>query len=233
MEQSTLSVFDKLQADIAVKLAPSLKITVTDDDSKNNALAEIKTIRGYAKLVEQKRTELVKPLRDSVNEINDYAKKLLKPINDADLHIKNHLLSYEKKLQKIRDEELKRIAEERNKKEAELRAEIEAKKQEQSFAAMFDEPEVAQKKQVELDVQEARRLHEIERDNSKETKFANSMKVSGVRNVWKMKVTDESKVPRQYMVVDAKKVMDAFRESQNNLQIDGIEFFQEQTLAVR
>jgi hypothetical protein len=58
---------------------------------------------------------------------------------------------------------------------------------------------------------------------------------------WTWKIADETKIPREYLIIDEKKINAMMRAHQKtvkgvssmDLKIDGIEFFQQEDIAVR
>ena len=47
-----------------------------------------------------------------------------------------------------------------------------------------------------------------------------------IRKVWTFKITDETKIPRDYLVVDERKIREAIRNGER--RIDGVDIFQEE-----
>jgi hypothetical protein len=59
-------------------------------------------------------------------------------------------------------------------------------------------------------------------------------KVAGIstRKMWKWRLVDEAKVPRQYFTLDEKKINGVVRSMGRNANIPGIQVYQEETMAV-
>jgi hypothetical protein len=55
-------------------------------------------------------------------------------------------------------------------------------------------------------------------------------KKGGVMKYWTYRITDETKIPRQYMTPNLKLLESQAKASQDKLKIDGIEFYQEVTI---
>ena len=60
-------------------------------------------------------------------------------------------------------------------------------------------------------------------------------KVSGVatRKTWKARVVDFNKVPRKYMLVNTKALDALARATKGNIEVPGVEFFEESSLSIR
>ena len=54
---------------------------------------------------------------------------------------------------------------------------------------------------------------------------------STIKKVWKWKITDETKVPREYLVVNDKALNEAMKNGER--RIDGVEFYQEEQMSIR
>lgn len=237
--QANLQVFDKLKSDITVKLAPSLTISVSDDNTKNSALLAIKEVKHFSDLVESKRKELVDPLNQQVKQINAYAKSIMEPVENSKEHLKKQLLSFELLLEKARKEEAEKLAKAKAKAEADLKEKLAAEAQEKEFAAMFDGEQTANEKikqEIETQAATERAVAEIETYHKQEMKAVESNKVAGVRKIWKFEVTNLDEVPREFMMIDEKKINESFKQSikiGQQLSINGILFYQDSILAVR
>lgn len=238
MQANQLQVFDKLKADITLKVEPYLHLNVGCDDSKNMATLAIKEVKHFSDLVEAKRKELVDPLNQEVKRINEYAKSICQPLDKSKDHLKKALLSFEAVLEKKRQEEARKLAEAKAKAEAEARAKAEEERQAREFASMFD-GDVTENDKVKIEIEtqaaQEREVAEINLQHKQEMKAVAANKVSGVRKIWKFEITDPELVNREYLMVDEKKVAAAMKELVKDgvTEIPGIRFYQEATLAVR
>lgn len=219
-----LEVFDSLKADIALFVAPTKQIAVVDPDTANAAIDTAKQIKTWLATVEKKRKELVGPLNDRVKLINEYVKTITAPLAEAEDHIRTQLNDHARKQEEIRREELRKAeearreaeriaAEKRAQEEAELRAkqeqEAELARQGAELFGGCDEDadaekaraEQAERERLELEAKHDReRLARLVEDKQKQYD-ANAHQIKNTRQVWKCEMEDESKVPREFLIV--------------------------------
>jgi hypothetical protein len=218
-----LELFDELSADISLFVQPTFKLAVTDVQSSATAIEVAKTIKSYMVEAEKKRKELVGPLNEQVKAINEYVKRLVAPLEQADQHVRSELNAFANKQEELRKAELARIRKEqeeierrareaREQEEAALRAkqEEEAANHEAAAAAFGTEfedvAEVSLKekqdrewaeKQAELQRREAMANIEIAQQ-----KFdARGLNVSNARTKWHCEATDLSQVPKEFLII--------------------------------
>lgn len=242
-KESQLKQFDKLSADIALKIAPTLKIKVTDEDSKNKALIAGREAKSFISMIEAKRKELVAPLLAEQKLINSYSDNLKEMPEKAEKHVKTELLNFEAVLAKQREEDRLKLEQEQKDREAALK-----KEQEDQAQILADNATLAAELGVETDkgaeirqqiineTEIERQTAELKADVKTQSKAIDANKVDGVRKIWKFKTTDLSKVPREFLILDETKVresMNAQVKAGNTPILDGIEFYQEKTVALR
>lgn len=212
-----LVLFDPVKAQLQEFVSKNM-VKVEDQRSMQTALTVCKDAKILAKRVEEIRTALVKPHNDQVKAINTYAKSLLKPLDDFETLIKDQLKLFEAKLEKIRQAEAEKAEKERQQAETKARKEAE-------IASLFDEKEGAQA-EIMLEAKV------VEAEATKKAQLAQiaQNKVTGARRVWTFEVTDEAKVPREFLSVDEKKIRQAVREGAR--EIPGVRIFQETSIAI-
>lgn len=215
---SNMTVFDPVKAQI-VQFAAGAKVVVVDDSTKTKAMEVARDAKTIEKRIEEIRTTLVKPLNDRVKEINKYAKDLMSPIDEVTANAKHELRKWEMKLEKERQEQIAKAESERKAAEAAAKAEAE-------LDGMFGGTEAAQSqimaeaKVTDISVAHAAKVASIEQN-----------KVSGARKVWTFQITDESLIPREFLVVDEKKIRAAMNAGTRH--IAGVNIFQETSIAIR
>lgn len=227
-----LQAFDALKSDITVFVQPALTVKVDDRSSCENALLSAKTIKEFQRRIEDKRTELVRPLNDEVKMINAYAKEIMDPLGKAEAHLKDQLIKWEKQLEMQRQAELARLEEERKKHEAERLAKIAAETEKAlEITDIFglEENEIQQVSTAVAEIE--RETFEKKIDFNRKTAAINSEKVSGVKKVWVFEVTMLSKIPKKYFELDEKKIREAI--ASGTREIPGLRIFQETSIAIR
>lgn len=217
-KENGLEKFDKLAADVRQYSGQLMAIKVTDMASKDVAYAGGKTAADYRKKIDAVQKSITKPLKDFCKQVEAHAKKLQEPLDKADTHLRDQLIAFEKQLEKIRQEEFKKAEEIRKDAEAAAAAEIAEKQKAADLAAMFAEsPEENEQAEIILEVEKERIQTDIAVNHQQNVTNINSMKVGGTSRPWTFEVTDEAKLPIQFMSRDDKKI----REHIKNCQADG------------
>lgn len=232
---STLQQFDPIKANLAIFVAPIKQIAVLDDQSMKSALEVAKESKAYAKKIEEIRTTLVKPLNDRVKEINSYAKSLQAPLDEAESHLKSELRKYEMALEKIRAEEFKKAEAARlealKKAEQERKAKEEAAKKEAELDSLFGEAKSTSSIELESKIDEEIVNAQIKAEHKASVKNIESQKVKGASRVWIFEITDSNLVPRDFLMVDERKIRAAVAEGAR--EIAGVKIFEETKIAIR
>lgn len=229
--ENNLIAFDQLGAEITTFVQPALTVKVTEKAVADTAVITLKTVKDFEKRVEAKRKELVAPHNNQVKMINDYAKKILAPIEQAEAHLKAELRKFEMELERIRREELAKAEAERKRLEAEAQEKIRQERELAETMAMFATAEEAQKTTAEVDMKATMVATELELAHKSNVASIESQKVSGARRLWTFRVTDPSQVPAEFLIVDEKKIREAVRAGAR--QIPGVEIFQDLQIAAR
>lgn len=229
--QNDLVQFDQLKADITLFVQPVLEISVKDAAAADNALASAKHVKSWAKKVEDRRKELVGPLNDQVKRINAYVKEILEPLEKAEAHLKAGLRSWEQHLEKVRQEEMRKAEAERKRLEAEAQAKMKAQQEEAAMEALFKTPNDLKRDEIVQEVEQTRVQHEIATTHKSNVKAIDSMKVSGAQKFWTFAIEDESKIPREFLSVDPKKIRQAV--SAGTREIPGVNIYQDTRIAIR
>lgn len=231
--QNSLVPFTKLSADIAIAVKPVLSMVVADEATLNEATLAGKNVKHFAKLVEEKRKELVKPLNDEVKRINDYAKKIAAPLEQAETHIKKELRSYEiEVMARKRAEEQARLEKERKEREEALETERKAREENLAFLKEFgaDENDIV-REEIIAEASTEREEAELKKDVRSMEKSIAATRVSNTRKVWKHEVTDASLVPREFLIVDESAIRKAVVAGAR--EIAGVRIYEDVVVALR
>jgi len=229
-------------------LAWARKIEIVDDSTLREAIAIGKECRRVVKEVEDRRKDLLAPIRSFVEETNQLAKTASADAQEAEGVVDGKIESYntQKQIEAEREkariaaeadaarkaqeaEERKRQAEER-KRQAEEDARIEAaeraaaEKEEADGAGTAEhaqavaqaeaekariEAERAERERIEAEESARRKKEQDEADAKAAVDMAKAQaaaKTRGVSEVWSFEVIDETKLPRECMSPDNKKI---------------------------
>lgn len=227
-----LAQFDRIRADIRVFAEPCLKTQVTDRDSSEAAMDMVKQAASFRKRIEERRTEIVRPINAQAAKVNDYAKTILSEIEPAEKHLRAQLGQYELQQRKLREEEHARLQAERVAREADARAKAEAEKAAApAFKSLFKSKNDVAREKVVAEVVVDREIAQINEDAAAAAKAVDAGRVKGSRSVWKFEVTDSSKVPRELCVVDEKAIRAAVNGGAR--EIPGVRIYEDVQITVR
>jgi hypothetical protein len=250
-----LKQFDALTADITQLVSPTLRITVTDDASSQQAIEAVKAVKNLSKLVDEKRTELVGPLNQKVKAVNEYAKQVTEPLAKADAHLRTQINAYAAKKEEQRREEMRRIEEararaeeaarlERERAEQELAKQLQAKEEDHAeaislfgaeggdvdasnAAVQAETDRIWAEKQAELARQDAERKLEYQQAvfDSRQSSIKNT------KTTMKVRVVDINLVPREFLILEVN-TKAAVAAGKAGAKIPGLEFYEEVSVSI-
>lgn len=230
MKTQALTEFDKVKAEVAEMIAPTLAIRVTDAKSAQDAALAAQQVKLYLKRVDAKRDELVRPLNTRVKEINAYAKNLEAPLLQAERHLKAQLVAYQVEQEEIKKAEARRAEEERRRAEAELRAKQEAERAE--LATTDDWFGAGDQAASELEAKHAAEKARLEAEAKARIFDIQQKGVKNARKVWRCELLDISLVPKEFQIVslNEKAILAAARAGVTS--IPGVRIWQDTTVAI-
>lgn len=186
------------------------KLVVNNDAQDANELLVL--VANGKKRLEEQRVFLVKPLNDHVKNINAAFKEWVKPLEEADSIVRRKVLGFQREQAALRAE-AQRLEQERLEKLEQIRIERLAELPE---GLLDDLPE---DEPIPMAVPEMPRAI---RGKSGST---------STRKTWTFEVTDDSLIPRKYLMADEGVILLAVREGVRD--IPGIRIYQQESLAVR
>jgi hypothetical protein len=219
------------EASEAIRLANRFfAYIVANEDQYSEAGIDLQGIKLRAKELDALRKTMTKPLDDSKKRIMALFAVPLEALEKAESSIKTAMLGWQRKQEAIRQAEENRLRELQRKEEDRIRAEQE-KIQKQAEAAMAEG-----KTEKAFDLAE-----KADALTDRAAIIANAVpvveskvqKVSGIstRKIWKYRIIDPLKVPREYLIVDEVKLGKTARASAGTIKIDGVEFYAEDSIA--
>lgn len=214
------------------------QIKITSQDEYDNSVEICKKIMAKIKELESDRVELVKPIKDQATKIDQRYREVRCVLENGESVFKSAMKVW------FAEQERKRIEEQRK-----LEAEAEAKRKAEEERALKElqkaEEYRAQGREAMAEKAEARAETSINVAQSTVAQVVtNSAKVAGVgfRKVIKARIINEAKaklsccnnpVLSSYVTLDIKGLERLATAQKGNLQIDGIEFFEDFSTAVR
>lgn len=200
---------------LTVQWARSLRITTPEECQ--DVIERLKTIKAMSRQVADYFSPMKKSADATKRAILEAEKKLAQPLADAEAAAKLAVLKYQ--------------TEEENKRQAETRR-LQAEADERARR----ERERLQKQAEKLKTPELReeRLAAAAQVTAPVVIVSPPAKVNGVvtRKTWQFKIEDESKLPREFLTPDTKKLDKYVKAMGSGAVVPGVRFYQEESLAV-
>jgi hypothetical protein len=195
-------------------------LIIEDGVQYESAASLLQMVKGRAKQLEERRTEITRPMNEALRSINALFAKPKEMYAIAETKIKAGLVGYQQETERKQRAEIARQQEER---QAQLLAEAE---------------ERARLAEAEGDQAKADRIIEAafipEAAPPPLTAYTPPPpKVGGIstRKVWKYRVTDPTAIPREYLMVNDGMLSALARTGKANANVPGIEFYEDTVVA--
>lgn len=203
------------------RLATTVKgLTITNNQEYLNSGEFLKRIKTVSKLIDDSRKELTRPLDEVKKRVMDFFKDPLEQLSAAETVLKRAMLGYQQEQERIRrEEEQKAIARAKAEEERKRRAlEERAIKAEESGNTA--KAELLRERADDVYVPAMATAPTLE-------------KVKGIstKKVWKCRITDEAKIPREYLVINETMLNKMAQATQGKIPVPGVEFYQEDVLS--
>lgn len=196
---------------------------IENDGDKEAACRLLKEVSEYNKALTAQRQELTKPLKDEARAIEAEYKKPLDFLKEADATIRakiNAYLTAERKRIEAEALAAKQAAED------EALRQAEALEKDKAAAAQYDEVTAAA---IRESIDE--KQNSLIEATAKQEKINQSSETAVVRQIWTFRVTDISKVPAEFLLINEKAVREAIRSGVR--EISGISIFSESQVAIK
>jgi hypothetical protein len=203
------------------RLATTVKgLTINNNQEYLNSGEFLKQVKTVSKLIDDSRKELTRPLDEAKKRVMEFFKEPLDQLLSAESMLKRAILDYQQEQERIRrEEEQKAIARAKAEEERKRRAlEERATKAEESGNTA--KAELLRERADDVYVPTVVTAPTLE-------------KVKGIstKKVWKFRVTDECKIPREYLVINEAMLGKMAQATQGKIPVPGVEFYQEDVLS--
>lgn len=205
----------------AVSILQTAKgVVISTNDQYVSAGEMLKTIKSFAKTIDEARKKITRPLDDAKANVMNLFRGPSDALAEAEKIVKNSMTAFYNKQEEIRLEQ-------------ERKAQEAARKEEERKKKALDER--ANKAEANGDLEKAAELRE-----KKEEVFvprpvvASSMaKVGGVamKDIWRFRIVNQSLIPREYLVINEPMLRTVAQATKGALSIPGVEFFAEKTVS--
>lgn len=203
------------QADENLELAKEM--LVLDEETYDIAAEFLSSLKGLQKEIDETFDPVIKAQHEAHKAALAAKARHYKPIEEAERLLKQKMVGFQDRQEKARLEEERQLRDEARRQEEEERSKraddlIKAGKAEEALQ-LLEEP-------VETP---ALILPPVSRPT----------KGVSTRMVWKFKIVDETKLPREYLVPDQVKINRIVQAADGKIAIPGVEIFQERQIAAR
>ena len=207
---------EQIEHEASMAVATAQEIVVKDDESYTKTAGWVKDLKGIRKLIDETFDPHVKTAHGLWKGLIAEKKKHSAPLDEAEGIVKRKLSDYTQAQEKVRRAEEQRLREEARKK------------------AEAEQLAAAQAAEEAGDAEEAERLLDEEVIPEPVIVEPAAPKVEGVsyRTTWKFRITDEKKIPREYLAVDEKKIGQVVRALKDQAKIPGVEAYAAKSMAV-
>ena len=190
-------------------------LNIVSEETESAAIDFIKPLKDFAKDLDKQRKDFIKGAQDYVKTVNGLFNPKITQLKKIEQKVKDKLTDYRRKLedaarkeQAKRDEANRKKAEAHNRRVEKEREKAEAQGREERFVP----PPL---------LQEDVKLETTSRGNDGSVTY---------RKVKRWRVKDEQQIPRQFWLLDEKKIGAAVR---SGIEIPGIEIYEDKELAIR
>lgn len=174
----------------------------------------LKRIKGHQKKLEDTEMSMTRPINAGLKMIRDFFRSPRESAARAEGIVKRSMLAYSQEQERLRREE-------------QLKAEERARKEQEKLAAQAERA-AASGQHAKAEALQDRAASVVAPVVQRE-----APKVQGlsVREVWRFEVVDPSAVPREFLMVDEKKIGGVVRAMKGDTKIAGVRVWPDQSLA--
>lgn len=199
-------------------LAQTPRVEVTDQETYTKAGDLLKLIKSSRKKLDDVRKELTGPVDKALKAVNKYFRETaFNEVDAAERAVKAKMAEWYREEERRKAEEARRAAEEAERQALELAAQAEQSGQEAAADAIMEQGAATAEAE-----QKAAAMGVARGDHGSAT--------SG-RKVWKWRLIDKDKVPREFLTVDNVLVNEAVKTGTR--EIPGIEIYEDVQIAIR
>lgn len=212
----------KSYEETAYILDKSAEVKIVDQNTYSMAATFLQDIKARAKTLEGRRKLITAPLDAAKKAVMDLFREPTEFLAKAEINIKTAMLSYTQEQERARKEAEQKAQEAAEKEEARKRKQLEARAEKAQEKGNAEKAEELRQKADEVFVPRPIIPPQIK-------------PVAGIseRKVWKHRIVDQAKIPREYLIPDEKTLGALAKSTQGRVQIPGVEFYFESTIASR
>lgn len=222
MQIAPVDVSEARQAmqDTAVMLDESTGIIVVDQKSYEDAGMFLRKVKAKSQELDSRRKLITRPLDQAKKAVMDLFRDPIDLLAKAESNLKRSMLAYTQEQERKRQEAERKAQEAARKEEEAKRRKLEARADKAEAKGDTEKAESLREQAEEVHVPRPIVVPQVNR-------------VAGIseRKVWKYRIIDVNKIPREYMIPNEKAIGALARQTNGSIVIPGVEFYTEQTIA--
>ncbi len=241
-----------LQKSAKDALTTAKSYVIDSTDMYELAAGELQQVKKFQKSVEAQRTAITEPLNAALKSVNALFKAPKEWLEQAEVTLKTSMMAFQRDQERRRIEEQARLeeaarierarlAEEAAAAEAKAQTEAAALRQQAEQEKAAGNAEAAARLESQADTRKeegaitAQVLDQTSQLMSAPISTVVTPKVAGIstRKQWCFRITDAALVPREYLVIDEKKIGGVVRALKDAANIPGVEAYEEDVIASR
>lgn len=194
-------------------------LQVTTAEEYTDAADKLKTIKALSKEIESSYGPLKQKASEAHKAIVAEEKRQLAPLQQAEAMCKDRMLTFQRAEQERAEAERRRLQAEADERARREREALEKK------AAAAKKPETQQKY-----TEAAASVQAPVVNVASQAPKANGV---SIRKVWKARIVDATRIPREFLLVDETKLDRYAKAMKEMAKVDGVEFYEDSQLAAR
>lgn len=213
--------------------------TIDSPEMAEAAAQDLGQVKGVLKTLEEERVKLKAPALETCRRIDEMFKGLKDKYEKVERVYRAALTDWQAR-ERARVEAERRAAEaaaraERERQEAEAEAARRAAAAEAEALRAAGQQEAATELDRQADIEQAETVAAVRELEAMAPAVAEPAKLAGVssRSTWDFEIVDLALIPREYLLVDEKKIRGIVRALKSETNIPGIRAVESSTLAVR
>jgi hypothetical protein len=196
-------------------------IKIENPDQRTNAVELGKKLNGLTKDLDSERLNQTRPIDVAKKQIMDLYQPITIKCTNMVNALKQAILTFDR-------EEQRKIREAQEK--ARLEVEEAARKERERLAKLAEKQ--IDRGAVEKAEETIERIEQVQAFVPVVPQTVEKVKGESTRKVWKFEITDEKRIPREYLLVDETKIRKVVQALKGDTNIAGVMVYQEESLAL-
>jgi len=232
LEQKSKEIAANEDANAVVELRTAQALKIDSTEMAEIAADDLGRIKAKVNALDVQRKSMTKPLDEAKSRIMELFRAPIDTLQKAEAAIKGSILDWNRREQeRINAERRKHEEEQRKLRAAALETEQLAKAEAAKLIA------VGKTAEAELIVEEAAAERSdaefIAAMTTPITSAPAKLAGTGIRKDWDFEIVNEKKIPREFLMIDEKKIRAFVKAMKNEARIEGVRVFERESVTAR